>query len=116
MYLQQAIGPHPMAGVLPGAAFETGHLTRFGYVTLKAGEDSLLFKAGEAIPAHEFHYWDCTDNGHALTAAKADRRSWCCGFTSETLYAAFPHLHFGGERPLAERFAAAAAHYRMERI
>ena len=30
----------------------------------------------------------------------------------EALYAAFPHLHFGGETPMAERFVAMATFYR----
>ncbi len=102
---------HPMCGVLPGAAFRTGRLQRFGYQTLEAEADSLLFRAGEEIPAHEFHHWDCTDNGAALISRKPDGRSWRCGTVSGTLYAAFPHLHFGGDAPLAKRFVKACEEY-----
>lgn len=122
LYLQQNLtGPSgtvwPMAGALPGRGFPTGRLQRFGYVTLAAEEDSLLLRRGEAVPAHEFHYWDCTENGAALTARKAGREAtWPCGFASPTLYAAFPHLHFGGELPLARRFVDRAARWKEERL
>ena len=113
LYLQRTLEDgtgtaYPMAGVLPGAGFRTERLQRFGYGRLRAERDSLLFRAGEQIPFHEFHYWDCTVNGGDLAAEKPDGRSWRCGYVTDTLYAAFPHLHLGGELPLAERFAAAA--------
>ena len=102
----------PVCAVLPGQGFKTDRLRRFGYQTLTAPGDSLLFRAGERIPAHEFHYWDSTENGAALKAEKADGRSWDCGFASESLYAAFPHLHFGGALPLAERFVKACEQWK----
>ena len=102
----------PMCGALPGCGFKTGRLQRFGYLTLGAAEDSLLFRAGEKIPAHEFHYWDSTENGAALHAEEADGRTWRCGYVSPTLYAAFPHLHFGGETPLAARFVRACERWK----
>ena len=116
LYLQQTLEDgdghaYPLCGVLSGAGFRTGRLQRFGYQTLGAETDSLLFRAGEAIPAHEFHHWDCTENGASLVSRKPDGRSWRCGFVSEMLYAAFPHLHFGGDVPLAKRFVKACEEY-----
>lgn len=35
MYLTEKIGDFPMVGFLPGTCFDTGKLTRFGYVTLR---------------------------------------------------------------------------------
>ena len=104
-----------MAGVLPGEGFRAGHLVRFGYATLTAEKDSLLFRKGEAVPVHEFHHWDTTGPGEGLAARKPDGRSWRCGYGEERLYAGFPHLYFAGRPRLAERFAAAAAAYRKER-
>lgn len=104
-----------MVGILPGRGYRTGAPVRFGYLKLHAEEDSLLFRRGEQIPAHEFHYWDSTDCGSCLTAVKPGRRSWKCGFASKTMYAAFPHLHWGGEIPMAERFVSAAVHYKYKR-
>lgn len=104
---------HPMADVLPGSGFPAGKLVRFGYGTLTAGSDSLLFRKGEAVPVHEFHYWDSTENGRDLRMEKPlSGRGWDCGFVSDSLYAAFPHLYFAGTPRLAERFVAAARRYR----
>lgn len=104
LYLQKALEdeqgqPWPMAGVLPGAGYRTDRLQRFGYKELNAEGDSLLFRRGEVVPAHEFHYWDCTEPGAVLT---------------ETMYTAFPHLHFGGALPLAQRFVEGATKWREE--
>lgn len=120
LYLQQTLEdqrgtPWPMAGVLPGRGFPTGGLRRFGYLTMTAEADSLLLRRGETVPAHEFHYWDCTESGAALAARKVGRETaWRCGFAAPTLYAAFPHLHFNGPLPLARRFTDRAARWREE--
>ena len=80
-------------------------------------QDSLLLRRGEAVPVHEFHYWDSSCNGADLTARKPlTGRSWTCGFAGENLYAAFPHLYFAGHPELAERFVRAAKEYGEERI
>ena len=104
----------PMAGVLPGEAKDAGHLVRFGYATLSADSDSLLFRAGESFPIHEFHHWDSTANGTALAAKKpVGGAAWRCGFINEHFYAGFPHLYWAGT-PLPQRFAAAAENYRRD--
>lgn len=102
LYLQETLEDEqgkawPMAGVLPGAGYKTDRLQRFGYKNLTPEEDSLLFRAGEVVPVHEFHHWDCTEPEPVL---------------AETLYAGFPHLHFGGELPLAERFVEKTIQWR----
>lgn len=94
MYLTEAIGDAPMVGALPGTCFDTGKLTRFGYVTLRAKSDNLLCRAGGGIAAHEFHHWDCTCPGDAFTAEKPTGRRWECAVSSGTLYAGYPHFHF----------------------
>ncbi len=107
---------YPMAGYLPGDGIRTQKLVRFGYSELTADTDSLLFRKGEAVPVHEFHYWDSTQNGDSLTAAKPlAGRSWRCGFTNRRLYAAFPHLYFPGRPQMAARFVREAERYRKER-
>ena len=102
-----------MAGVLPGRGLPQERLVRFGYATLTAKGDSLLFRKGEQAPVHEFHYWDSTDNGDAFAAEKpVTGKGWACGFAFPSLYAAFPHLYFAGKPELAVRFVQAAARYR----
>ena len=104
----------PMAGVLPGEAKDTGRLVRFGYAALSADSDSMLFRAGESFPIHEFHHWDSTANGTALAAKKpVGGAEWRCGFVNEHFYAGFPHLYWAGT-PLPQRFAAAAENYRRD--
>jgi len=104
----------PMAGVLPGEAKDAGRLVRFGYAALSADSDSLLFRAGESFPIHEFHHWDSTANGTALAAKKpVGAAAWRCGFINEHFYAGFPHLYWAGT-PLPQRFAAAAENYRRD--
>lgn len=104
MYLTHAIGEWPMADVLPGTCFDTGKLTRFGYVTLRAKSDNLLCRAGDEIAAHEFHHWDCTCPGDAFTAEKPTGRCWDCAAASDTLYAGYPHFHFYSNPAFLDRF------------
>ena len=102
----------PMAGVLPGEAADVGKSVRFGYAELTAEEDSLLFRAGERFPVHEFHHWDASENGDAFQLTKPlSGRTWREGHAGRTLYAAFPHLYFAGSPVLAERFVRAAEEY-----
>ena len=104
----------PMAGVLPGEAKDAGRLVRFGYAALSADSDSMLFRAGESFPIHEFHHWDSTVNGVALAAKKpVGGAEWRCGSVNEHFYAGFPHLYWAGT-PLPQRFAAAAENYRRD--
>lgn len=104
----------PMVGVLPGEAKDAGRLVRFGYAALSADSDSMLFRAGESFPIHEFHHWDSTANGVALVAKKpVGGAEWRCGSVNEHFYAGFPHLYWAGT-PLPQRFAAAAENYRRD--
>ena len=88
-----------MAGIIPGRGFKTSRLQRFGYARLTASRDNILCAAGEVIPGHEFHYWDTTAPGDAMTAAKNDGRQWPCVVANENLFAGFPHLYLYGKRP-----------------
>lgn len=78
---------YEMAGVIQEDGFRTERLSRFGYITLCDKE--------EAVKGHEFHYWESTDPGMAMTAKKpASRRIWSCMYRSETMLAGFPHLYY----------------------
>ncbi len=104
MYLTEQIGQWPMAGFLPGRCFDTGRLTRFGYVTLTAKRDNLLCRAGESIRGHEFHYWDVRPAGDGFTAARPSGQTWDCCVTNEYLYAGYPHFHFYANPAFAKNF------------
>ena len=107
---------HYMAGILPVNGVKTEKLVRFGYAELRANADSMLFRTGETVPIHEFHYWDTTEKGEAFTMVKPiSGRSWQCGFANETLYAGFPHLYFAGNEKLVQRFVATMEKRRKEK-
>lgn len=117
LYLHQSLEdadgrPHQMAGALPLAGRRTGRLQRFGYATLTAKADNLLCKKGEQIPVHEFHYWQSSDDGSGFVAEKASNgKTWPCIHASDTLFAGFPHLHFGSNPQGALRFLQRCKRY-----
>ena len=112
LYLHDTLDNSPMAGVISGKAFRTEKLQRFGYVGLTAQEDNLLCPKGASIRAHEFHYYDSTDNGRVFQAVKpSGSRSYVCGHATQTLYAGFPHLYLPANPTFAQRFVEAAEVY-----
>ena len=117
LYLQNTLEdgegtPWPMAGVLDGAGFKTSRLQRFGYVTLTAQKDSPYLKQGETVAAHEFHRWDCTQNGELCRARRpSGGEDWNCMVGQGDLLAGFPHLYFPSNPQFAVRFVAACRQY-----
>ena len=104
MYLTEEIDGVEMAGALCGKCEKKERLVRFGYVELSAKRDNLLCAAGECIRAHEFHYYDCTDNGDAFCAKRPSGAGWECCEATDTLYAGFPHIHFRANPEFARHF------------
>ena len=106
LYLHDTLDGIPMVGVIHAAAVKTDRLQRFGYVTLQAGEDNLLCRAGATIRSHEFHYYDSADCGDGFRAEKpVGGKSWDCVHVSDTLYAGFPHLYLPSNPGFARAFA-----------
>ena len=93
MYLQKSLKDKQehvweMVGVLPGECYDTGRLGRFGYV-------ELAFPDGKKIKAHEFHYYDSTENGDYAHAEKpVGNRFWECMVKYKGILAGFPHLYY----------------------
>lgn len=101
-----------VCGVIPGRAYRTPKLNRFGYITLTEKQDTGL---GE-IPAHEFHYFDSTDCGADFHAAKpASKRGWDCIHDRGRLMAGFPHLYYYGNPRVPACFLKNALEYKKER-
>ena len=68
---------YQMAGVIPGKAYRTPKLSRFGYVTLTQKKPALGMEDFGEIPAHEFHYFDSENCGGDFHAAKPEsKRGW----------------------------------------
>ena len=104
----------PMVGFLPGHSEKKDRLVRFGYAEVTAREDSMLFRKGQTVPVHEFHYWDSSENGADLRAVKpVSGRSWDLAFTGPSLYSGFAHLYL--DPCLTGRFVSAAASFRCKR-
>ena len=71
---------------------------------LKAKHGCMLCAAGEEIPGHEFHHWDCEHTGDGFTAQKESGRRWDCVVSTDRLYAGFPHFHFYANPAFAANF------------
>lgn len=112
MILHEKLEGYPMAGVFPWETRLTKKIGPFGYVTLTAKKDTLVCRAGESIPAHEFHYSESDNQGDAFEASKPLRnRKWDCVHATKTLYAGYPHIHFCGKPEAAQRFLSACETY-----
>ncbi|MBQ7298217.1 MAG: cobyrinate a,c-diamide synthase [Clostridia bacterium] len=115
-YLGHTLDGRKMCGVLPHDSTKTGKLVRFGYVTLTAKNDGLFGDAGATLRAHEFHYYDSTDNGNAFTAVKANGRSWECVQYTDMLYAGYPHLFLPANLQAAEIFYRKCLAYKEKKV
>lgn len=126
MYLHEKLidkegNSFPMVGAIPAECHDTGKLVRFGYVELTVAnrneEDGDNVKTSEAteiagflqkndkICAHEFHYFDSTDNGAACTATKpVTGRNWKCIHASQEHFWGFPHLYYPSNPKFVVRF------------
>ena len=105
-----------MAGVIPGKAYRTPRLNRFGYVTLTQKQTVLGSDMLGEIPAHEFHYFDSENCGKAFLAKKPEsKREWECIHGTETMLAGFPHLYYYGNPKVPEAFLRACMTYNSRR-
>lgn len=98
-YLQKSLWvegvEYPMADVISSTSENTGKLVRFGYIHLQGSQETPYLKVGETIKAHEFHYYDSTDNGKTCLAVKpSGKRQWQCVHGVKNLFAGYPHLYF----------------------
>lgn len=121
MYLHSTLeadkgAEYAMAGIIPGKAFKTNRLQRFGYINMQAERDGLLCQADEIISAHEFHRWDSTACGEDFTAVKTSSgKEWKCGHFSKNIYAGFPHIYFYSAPETAANFVKRCVEYINEK-
>lgn len=115
-YLQESIkdekgDTYPMCEVLQGGSFHTPSLRRFGYVTLSGG--TVFGRQVGEIRAHEFHYYDSEYCGEEFEAKKPlSDRSWKCMISTDSILAGYPHIHYVGNKKVAEAFLAACGRYK----
>lgn len=122
LYLQQELegtdgGVRNMTGTLNGRAYRTEKLCRFGYVELESKRAGILGEAGQCIKGHEFHYWDCTENGEAFQAKKpTGATAYPCMVHTNTLAAGFPHLYYYSNPSMLWQFLSGCAGFRAGRL
>ena len=98
MYLQERMEGsdgkiYDMAGALFGKSYKTEKLRRFGYIILSKG--TVFGHNVGNITAHEFHYYESEECGHAFTAKKPmSTRGWECMISTDTILAGYPHIHY----------------------
>ncbi|NTU85435.1 MAG: cobyrinate a,c-diamide synthase [Chloroflexales bacterium] len=108
---------HPMLGLLPGRSAMTPRLT-LGYRTVRAAADSWLWRAGETVRGHEFHYslWEGRPDELAPLYTclpdvfRPDERPE--GARRANVLASYVHIHWLACPQVAGRFVAAARAYR----
>ena len=101
-----------MAGALDGECHFKGKLVRFGYIELEEKHSNFL-PPDEKIRAHEFHYYESEECGHAFIAKKPmSTRGWECMISTDTILAGYPHIHYMGNPQVAEAFAGACRRYK----
>ena len=107
---------YQMAGVIPGKAYRTPKLSRFGYVTLTQKKPALGMEDFGEIPAHEFHYFDSENCGGDFHAAKPEsKRGWDCIHGTDTMLAGFPHLYYYGNPEVPKAFLKKGLAYKKQR-
>lgn len=95
---------YPMVGAVSSKFFNTGHLVRFGYMSISEKEDSFLGN-GRAIRGHEFHYYNGTENGSSCVAYKPIRaKTWDCAYVDDFHWWGWPHLYYSSCPSYAENF------------
>jgi cobyrinic acid a,c-diamide synthase len=118
MYLCQALvdqagSVHPMCGVLPGHSIMTPRLT-LGYRVARAVRDNWLWRTGETIRGHEFHYstWQIPAAAaqpiYDLLPTAYQNETRHEGAQVHNVIASYVHLHFLARPVLAERMVHAA--------
>lgn len=91
-------------GQIKGTVFNTGKLSRFGYIEASCKKPVFGRQLG-MCPAHEFHYFDSTSCGADFYAKKpTGKRGWDCIHSTPTMTAGFPHFYYYGNPELPKAF------------
>jgi cobyrinic acid a,c-diamide synthase len=105
---------YPMAGAVDSKAENKNRLSRFGYITVKGTEGSVI--GDREIKAHEFHYWDSDDFGCDCKATKASNgKEYQCMFCRDNMVAGYPHLYLYSNPEVASEFVARCSEFGKNR-
>ena len=104
-----------MTGALDSECHFKGKLVRFGYIEIAEKHNNFLLP-NEKIKAHEFHYYDSTDNGADCIATKpATGRRYDCVISHDNYWLGFPHLYYPSNPHFAESLVRKAYEYRRNK-
>ncbi len=116
MYLHDSISDkdgneYKMAGIIPGGCVYKNKSVRFGYIELSPkGENT--WNKDIKVRGHEFHYYDCDENGDDFIAVKpVTGRQYPCIINRDNLFAGFPHLYYPSDERIAETIVKKASEY-----
>lgn len=113
--IQNDMNKSKLVGALDGGCHFKGKLVRFGYIEL-AEKHSNFLPLNEKIKAHEFHYYDSTDNGADCIATKpATGRNYDCVISHDNYWLGFPHLYYPSNPHFAESLVRKAYEYRRNK-
>ena len=119
MYLHESITnkdgkEYKMAGILPGGCVYKNKLVRFGYIELNSTKASSWISK-ESIKGHEFHYFDCDNNGDDFLAVKpVTGKTYSCIINKDNVFAGFPHLYYPSNPAFARCIVDKAAEYQSK--
>ncbi len=119
MYLHEFITnkdgkEYKMAGILPGGCIYKNKLVRFGYIELNSTKASSWISK-ESIKGHEFHYFDCDNNGDDFLAVKpVTGKTYHCIINKDNVFAGFPHLYYPSNPAFARCIVDKAAEYQSK--
>ncbi len=103
---------YAMTGAVKGRTSWTGRLSRFGYAEVSGTKEETLL-SGLNVKAHEFHYYDSSNNGADAVAIKpGSGRSWECIHAGSDHIWGYPHLWYPSCPALVERFKESMLKYR----
>jgi cobyrinic acid a,c-diamide synthase len=109
MYLTRSIDESRMCGIIEADCKYTGHLVRFGYVTLTAACDNVIMRKGDTVRGHEFHYYESFFKDGEIpksgcTAQNLKGETYDCIIANDWMFAGFPHIYFPSCEGLTQRF------------
>jgi len=100
-----------MCGVLPARGRMAGRLS-IGYREALALGDSPLWRSGETVRGHEFHYSAVEGDAAPAWELSARGRTRTEGFAAGAVHASYLHVHWAAFPQAARRLVAAAARQR----
>jgi len=117
MYLHEGIQTrdgdcYEWVGSIPGKCSYTGHLVRFGYLTMEEKQGRFLPWDHNRIRAHEFHYYDSDNNGNDCISTKpVTGKSWESANVGEDHFWGYAHLYYPSNPAFPKCFVEKCLNY-----